>query len=215
MRDRLREPVLEPDVVLGERARDVRGGAGVEGVELVDAVGNRAQRHELVAVPFQPRPQAVQAGEIGGRDVEPEDLLRPAGRVPACAQEARARLGRRPRAEDASADVEQVRMRDLVERPAEPAPPRARARRRPRSPHALLAERPAKARAHPADDLAVGLRDPRGHVRALGLAREPVADAVAGDRLGERVLVQQGGEDGGVIRRKGRITPPRGGVGQL
>ena len=105
-------------------------------------------------------------------------------------------------------------VRDLVERPAEPAPPRAGDDEGPDLPHSLLADRPAEARAHPADDLAVGLGHPRGHVRALGLAREPVADAVARDGLGERVLVQQGGEDGGVIRTEGP-DHAGGGVGQL
>ena len=94
-------------------------------------------------------------------------------------------------------------MRDLVERATEPASPRAGDNEDPDLPHALLADRPAKARAHPTDYLAVGLRHPRAHLRALGLAREPVADAVARDGLGECVLVQLGGEDGGVIRGDG------------
>ena len=102
--ERLGQPVLEPDVVLGEGAGDVRGRPGVEGVERLRAVRDGRERHELVALGSRSRPAAPR-GRRGrrrrGRARRISCVL--TGREAAREQEAAALVPGRPRLEHAGA----------------------------------------------------------------------------------------------------------------
>ena len=94
MAQRLDQPVVEPDVVLGIGGGDLCGGGRVEPVELLRAVGDGREPGELVAVGLLRGTQSLQAGQVCGRYVELQDILLAGLPEPACAQEAGSVLGR-------------------------------------------------------------------------------------------------------------------------
>jgi hypothetical protein len=99
VRERLLEPVLVPEVVLGVRRRDVRRGRGIERVELPRAVGDRRKCDQRISVGLLPGQQPPVAGEICVGQLETKDPLgahRPESPV---GEEARPVLAARPRLE--------------------------------------------------------------------------------------------------------------------